>query len=325
MTDSNSFEEKVFSLVGDEYTFLEPFISYSKTCKLLCRHNPCGHEWKVNTRHFLNSGTRCPLCTKKRVRFTRQKTQQEFDTEVAERVGTEYTFLEDYQGTDTKIRCRHNVCGYEYSVTPYKFIHAERRCPSCAIVKRSIKTRKPAERFKEQFSKMFTDYELITPYVNQNTPVEIKHLSCGRTFKRIPKLILRTKVVCCDFCEIKSFGELVVDRYLTEASVNYEREYRFNECRNKKPLPFDFAILNGSDQVVGVIEYDGRQHYEDTGGYFGGEKRLLERKRLDNIKTNYCDKHGIPLLRIKYGTNEYKIQEKTSEFLSKIERSVKKR
>ena len=48
-----------------------------------------------------------------------------------------------------------------------------------------------------------------------------------------------------------------------------------------------------------VIEYDGEQHFQPN-EYFGGESELNYRKQCDEIKNDYCRKHHIPLIRIKY-------------------------
>ena len=44
--------------------------------------------------------------------------------EVFDLVENEYTFLDSYVNTDTKLRVRHNKCGHTYKVTPYHFFVA---------------------------------------------------------------------------------------------------------------------------------------------------------------------------------------------------------
>jgi hypothetical protein len=56
---SKQFKDKIFELVGDEYTVLGEYKnSYTK---VKMKHNVCGHEWKVYPSNFLR-GTRCPKC-----------------------------------------------------------------------------------------------------------------------------------------------------------------------------------------------------------------------------------------------------------------------
>lgn len=43
-----------------------------------------------------------------------------------------------------------------------------------------------------------------------------------------------------------SKGENIISNYLDKNNIKYIREFRFNDCRNKNTLPFDFflPILN---------------------------------------------------------------------------------
>ena len=70
---------------------------------------------------------------------------------------------------------------------------------------------------------------------------------------------------------------------------------KFDDCRNKNPLPFDFYLPNYNI----CIEFDGRQHYLPI-FYFGGEKMLNYTKNNDNIKNEYCLNNNIKLVRIPY-------------------------
>lgn len=96
---------------------------------------------------------------------------------------------------------------------------------------------------------------------------------------------------------LKSYGEQAIQSWLEQNNIKFFKEYRFNDCRNIEPLPFDFYLPNcrgGS-----CIEFDGEQHFEESRLYT--EKvSLSERHRLDKIKTDYCESNHIPLLRIPY-------------------------
>ena len=62
-----------------------------------------------------------------------------------------------------------------------------------------------------------------------------------------------------------------------------------------------------------LIEYDGRQHFEVV-DIWGGEEGLKKIKINDNIKNNYCEKNGIPLLRISHLED---VDSKLNDFLVK--------
>lgn len=67
-------------------------------------------------------------------------------------------------------------------------------------------------------------------------------------------------------------------------------------CRDKRALPFDFAIFSGSS-LFGLIEFDGVQHFEPVdkfGGFEGFEKTFYH----DKLKTSFYKNNNITLLRI---------------------------
>lgn len=96
----------------------------------------------------------------------------------------------------------------------------------------------------------------------------------------------------CLFCK-ESKGEGMVASFLDENNIKYERQKRFDDCRNKKPLPFDFYI---SDFNM-LIEYDGMFHYVKIKGI---DNDLKAQQYRDKIKTKYASKNNIKLLRIPY-------------------------
>lgn len=94
---------------------------------LLFHCNVCGHSWMLRPDKFV-IGRRCPECA----RIKKLKTNEEFIKEVYLAVGDEYTFLDDYVNTSTKIKVIHNTCGKSYYVTPHNFLDVKNRCPFCS-------------------------------------------------------------------------------------------------------------------------------------------------------------------------------------------------
>lgn len=84
------------------------------------------------------------------------------------------------------------------------------------------------------------------------------------------------------------------------------------ECKNNRSLPFDFYL----PEYNTCIEYDGEQHFYPIDFSFGklSHENVLEKfidvKKNDSIKTNFCKKEGINLLRISYKQNIKKELEK---------------
>ncbi len=98
----------------------------------------------------------------------------------------------------------------------------------------------------------------------------------------------------CKKCSI-SKGELLISNFLDNENIKYNQEYCFNNCKNKKQLPFDFYIK----ELNTCIEFDGEQHFNSV-EYFGGEKKLKYIQRNDEIKNTFCKNNDIKLIRIPY-------------------------
>jgi len=98
----------------------------------------------------------------------------------------------------------------------------------------------------------------------------------------------------CKKCNI-SKGELKIIKFLNENDIKYVHQKVFEDCRNIKPLPFDFYLPSYNL----LIEFDGEQHDRPV-KKFGGKKGFLKQRKHDEIKNNYAKTCKIKLLRIKY-------------------------
>ena len=95
-------------------------------------------------------------------------------------------------------------------------------------------------------------------------------------------------------------------------SAEFEPQYTFDDCKNIYVLRFDFGILY-NDKLLGLIEYDGKQHFEPI-EYFGGKDGFIETQKRDKIKNEYCKVHNIPLLRLPYTLSIEEIKIKVHEY-----------
>ena len=48
-----------------------------------------------------------------------------------------------------------------------------------------------------------------------------------------------------------------------------------------------------------IIEYDGVQHFKPL-KFFGGEEKLRERQKNDELKKQLCEENGIEVIKIPY-------------------------
>jgi len=121
---------------------------------------------------------------------------------------------------------------------------------------------------------------------------------CGNDFKVRTDSLTTGNTTSCG-CLTGSKGEKRIIEYLDNHGVNYKQEYTFPDLKNVRPLRFDFGILDEDDNLIRLIEFDGRQH-ENITGYFGGIEEFELYQQRDELKNNYCKENNIPLLRISH-------------------------
>lgn len=133
---------------------------------------------------------------------------------------------------------------------------------------------------------------------------------CG-CFKTVRGHDLLTGRTCSCGC-LASKGEEATRFILNELNIEFDTQYSFPNLLSDKGryLFFDFAIKKKGN-VVGLIEYQGRQHYEVRSQNFGKRQREV----TDIQKREYCTKNSIPLLEIRYDED---IKEKVKRFLEEI-------
>jgi hypothetical protein len=98
----------------------------------------------------------------------------------------------------------------------------------------------------------------------------------------------------CPLCD-ESKGEKIIEKYLIENNIIYERQKTFEHCKDKNKLPFDFYLINYNM----CIEYDGEQHFYKVSNW----SSLDYTKKHDSIKNEFCISNKIKLCRISYLEN----------------------
>lgn len=290
------FKAEVKSLVGNEYTFLEPY-KYART-KIMVKHNKCGFLYQVQPNNFLH-GQRCPYCARK----SKKMSDREFQNEVKRLGNNNYLPLQKYKGSKVKILMLHKKCGNKYYVRPHDFISGN-RCPFCRYTitakKRSMKFSEIQERVKKIAN---GEYKVLPKgYRNTHTKINFYHLKCNRFFQMTPHCFFSGQR--CPFCKA-SKGEKIVKEYLEKKDIHFKFQFRINDCRDKKALPFDFAIFNSDKTLNCLIEYQGEQHFynpfswERSHGPFNSQS-VLDTQKHDAMKLQYCKDHGIKLIRINH-------------------------
>lgn len=57
---------------------------------------------------------------------------------------------------------------------------------------------------------------------------------------------------------MESFGEEYVVQYLTKKNYLIKRQYKIEDLKDKNNLPFDIAIFNSKNKLIGLIEVQGK-------------------------------------------------------------------
>ena len=285
------FEKRIFEKHGNKLKVLGKYIN--KRTKILIQCNKCNYKWEANPEPLWN-GHGCPKCA-----GNIKRTTELFKKEVFEIVGEEYTVLGEYKDTHFPILMKHNVCGNEFRMSPKAFLYNGQRCPNERYKKSAKSNSSSFDEVKKKVDELGRgEYEIIGRYICSSKKVEFLHKCCGHTFKLQPTRFIN-EGIRCSYC-YRSKGEEAIREYLKSNNVDFKEQYRIRECKNIRPLPFDFALFeNGSLKCL--IEYDGSQHYNKKFG--SSDKEFLRIKNNDKIKNEYFKNNNILLIRIKYVSN----------------------
>lgn len=175
-------------------------------------------------------------------------------------------------------------------------------CPTCGL-----------EHFGKSKRLDFNDVEKRINLINNNvllnkneyignniTNLKIKCGCCNENiFITSLANYLSGKITCSSCSKKKSRQERKIEEFLVNNNIIFEEEKRFDDCRDKRPLPFDFYLPDRNT----CIEYDGEGHYLERFYEFKSNNpniNLEITKYHDNIKNEYCKKKKIKLIRIPY-------------------------
>jgi len=228
----------------------------------------------------------------------KKKTTEDFKKEIFDLVGDEYTLISEYINAHTHVEIKHEKCGNILSLTPTHFLSGI-RCRHCSYKELGLSRRKNTDDVKKEISKVSNGkYELVSEYITSNIKLRIKHLECGNVFEMKYRFFVNLDQRC-PICRI-SKGEEKIKTWLQVNDLKFEQNFRFVDCRNQRPLPFDFAIF--IDNKIYLIEYDGIQHFEESFKFVSKTDKdsLLNIQSRDKIKDDYCTKNNINLLRVHY-------------------------
>lgn len=264
----------------------------------------CGNEFDVLSDNLKKRPQMaCPECTKKRRADSNRKYE----------IGNKYgrlTILEVIsKERPTKVRCKCD-CGNEYIGRQSDIISGHTQSCGCLQKERASKANvKDWTGIKSVYGVEFLQKDCMND--KGQWLWKCKCGICGNIFTALPAKVNNGHITSCG-CRIQSSGEECVKDFLESQHINFIPQYTFEDCKNAYVLRFDFAVFN-NNELLGLIEYDGKQHFEPV-EVFGGIDGFKQTQKRDRIKNTYCTSHNIPLLRLSYTLSIEEIETKIYEY-----------
>ena len=297
---------------GDKYDYSK--VEYKDRNTKVCIICPIHGEFYVTPAVHLGSNNGgCKKCRDEKLRKKYTSNVEEFIKKAHQIHGYKYNYSKvEYIDSLTKVCI---ICPKhgEFWQTPNNHVGNKCICLECAkeeLSKRNTKTTEEFIREARQVHGDKYDYQK-TKYVNSKVKVCIICPKHGE-FWTNPVHFLQGHG--CPTCNESKLEKYVGD-FLCNYGINYERQKKFKWLKHKGKLSLDFYL---SQYNVG-IECQGRQHFSKV-DFFETHNNFEYRKKLDRIKYELCEKHGIKIfyysnLGIEY---PYKVYEDLDELLKEI-------
>jgi hypothetical protein len=277
------FNRVIENLVNYDFSEYEYKNNYTKSTIRCKKHQK---NFKKTLKEIRN-GNICDLCSKKASSLDSfiVKSKEIWGSDKWEYDKTKYT------NSRSKLIVGCKVHNYSFSVYPTQHLKGQKDCKYCV---EDGKTEKFINNSKEIWGSNTFDYSRVK-YKNNKTEVELICLKHGSFFQRPDNHLYLNNG--CPMCS-QSKGENMISDILDKNDIIYETQKKFEGCKYKYLLRFDFYL---PDYNI-CIEYNGEQHYESV-KYFGGDETLKYNQVKDKIKVDFCEKNKINLITIRYDEN----------------------
>jgi len=260
-----------------DYSLVE-YENCDKKVKIICKYHGIFEQTPNN--HISNKNG-CPKCHN--LNLT--------DEEIIDKFNKVHNFKYDYSLSkfDKSYKKIKIICPEHGIFEQLMYCHtAGQGCKKCANNVRF--TNEEFIKISNKIHNFKYDYSLVD-YKNYNTKVKIICPIHG-VFEQVSNYHMQG--AGCKRC-IFSKNEKKISDILDNLEIKYEIQKRFDNCKDKRTLPFDFYL----SKYECCIEYDGEQHFKII-DVWGGIESYNNRIEHDTIKNLYCEQNKIKLLRINY-------------------------
>lgn len=271
---------------GSRYDYSKVVYKNNRTkVKIICKDH--GVFMQIPYEHI--SGAGCPACAN-----CKKLDNKSFIKKAKKIHKNKYDYsLVDYKKSSVKVNILCNKHGV-FKQKPNSHLSGN-GCPKCADERgaklRSLSLSHFISRAKKVHGKLY-NYKNVE-YVNQYKKIKVFCNIHKEYFFTIPTNHLQG--TGCPICN-NSKGELFIRSILLENKIEFEEQKKFDNCRYKNKLPFDFYIIKKNI----LIEYHGKQHYEFVKQFHKTEKNFLRAINRDEIKRKFAKDNNIKLLEIPY-------------------------
>jgi len=186
-------------------------------------------------------------------------------------------------------------CNHKVSYRSYKFMTNDAKCHVCGGG-RVYRDYEWFDRARYNKPHIFDELDFTeSVFKSVKGEWEVVCRLCNNKFNTTPKYVYQG--YSCPICN-ESKGEKETAKWFRDHMINFKRQMKFNGLIGVSgfvQLPFDFYIPD----LNTCIEYDGEQHYRWVKSWMT-EQKFLNLQEHDRRKNEYCDKHGIRLIRIRW-------------------------
>lgn len=169
---------------------------------------------------------------------------------------------------------------------------------SCGCLRVQHSKERNKENAKNHIGEKYGKLVILAYELRQNGYYYQCKCDCGSEIIVSGKNLFSGTTISCG-C-VNSKANETMDKILTKLRIPFKREYRFEDCKDKTCLPFDFALFNRENELIGLIENNGSQHYSARGTQWNTPERLIYTQKHDYIKQKFAEDNNIPFLIIPY-------------------------
>ena len=263
---------------SNRYRYHDEYLGNKIKIKITCPEHGEFEQRPIN--HL--SGQGCPKCGEKK-----NLTHDEFLTKSKLIYGSKYNYPNKYHNSKTKIGIECLTHGVFYQ-RPNDHLSGQ----GCGLCQLELKPNLSdfIERAKLTHGNKYGYSNVL--FKNNYTKVNIVCEKHGSFYQR-PNDHIRGNG--CPICR-ESKGEKEIRLFLVKNNIKFEQQFIFNDCKDIRPLPFDFYLPDYDT----CIEFHGIQHFEFNLFFHKTIIGLQNQLLRDKIKSDYCSINNIRLMVINY-------------------------